>query len=417
MALILPQLLLPFLAVLSLNKIIDGTDRNELWKKYKKGLLATAAVFAVLFMIYLTSGFLSNGDDTILKQVRDMNQPQLSQSVNSFYDGLKEDRKGLMMGDILRSFGFILVAVFVLFLFIKNKLNALAATIIITIFAFIDVISIDNKYLNADSYNDKIDSEGVFQLSKADQEILADKSYFRVLNFGGDPFADAVTSYHYNSIGGYHAVKLRIYQDLIERQLRKQQPNFAVLNMLNTKYFIQKDPRSGVTQNYQRNDNAMGPVWFVKHVQFVKNADEEMSALDNFNPSDTAFVQESFRSSIPGLPEADSAASIKMEKNNNDVITYSSVSASNQFAVYSEVYYTKGWKAFIDNKETPIIKTNYALRGLAIPAGNHTIEFRFEPQGYFTGRKITMVASIALLAFLAFSLFIWWRRNKQQIGS
>lgn len=417
MALILPQLFLPVLAILGLNKIIVSTDKNELWKKYKKALLATAIVFGVLFLIYFSAGFLSTTDDTILKQVRDMNQPQLSQAVNTFFDGLKEDRQGLMMGDILRSFGFILVAAFVLLLFIKNKLNALWATIIITVFAFIDVISIDNKYLNAESYQDKTDNEGVFQRSKADEEILADKSYYRVLNFGADPFADAVTSYHYNSIGGYHAVKLRIYQDLIERQLRKQQPNLPVLNMLNTKYFIQKDPRTGVTQNYQKNDAALGPAWFVKHIQFVKNADVEMSALDNFNPADTAFVQESFKASIPNLPQADSAASIKMENNNNDVITYSSESVSNQFAVFSEVYYTKGWKAFIDNKEAPIVKTNYALRGLAIPAGKHSIEFRFEPQGYFTGRKITLIASIVLSALLAFSLFIGWRRNKVQPGS
>ncbi|HLF45396.1 MAG TPA: YfhO family protein, partial [Chitinophagaceae bacterium] len=397
MALIIPQLLLPLLAVLGLNKMITGTDKNELWKKYKKSLIATAVVFAVLFMVYFTSGFLSNGDQTILKQVRDMNQPQLSQAVNSFYDGLKEDRKGLMLDDILRSFGFILVAAFVLFLFIKNKLNALTAAIIITVFSFIDVISIDVKYLNADHYQDKSDNEGIFLISKADGEILADPSYYRVLNFGGDPFSDAVTSYHYNSIGGYHAAKLRIYQDLIERQLRKQQPNLPVLNMLNTKYFIQKDPRTGVTQNYQKNEGALGPVWFVKHIQFVKTTDEEMNALDHFNPADTAFVQESFKSSIPDLPQPDSTASIKMDKNENDVIIYSSSSGSNQFAVFSEIYYSSGWKAFIDKKETPIVKTNYALRGLAVPAGNHTIEFRFEPKGYIMGRKITMIASIFLL--------------------
>ena len=367
-------------------------------------------------MIYFTSGFLSEVDNNILKQVRETGQPQLSEAVNSFFDGLKEDRKGLMMGDILRSFGFILVALVAIFLFIKNKISALTATIAITVFAFIDVMAIDSKYLNQDSYQEKIEAEGVFQKSAKDNEILADKSYFRVFNFGGNPFNDAVTSYHYNSIGGYHAVKLRIYQDLIERQLSKQQPNFPVLNMLNTKYFIQKDPRTGVTQNYQRNESALGPVWFVKHIQFVKNADEEMKALDNFNPADTAFVQESFKASVSNLPSYDSTATIVLDKNDNDMIAYSSSSASDQFAVFSEVYYASGWKAFIDKQEVPIVKTNYALRGLSVPTGKHSIEFKFEPAGYLKGRKITSIAGFVLIALVLFTLFIEWRRSKSGKG-
>ena len=416
MVLIIPQLLLPFLAVLGLNTIIETSDKKAIWEKYKKGLLATVAVFAVLLLIYFTSGFLSEVDNNILKQVRETGQPQLSEAVNSFFDGLKEDRKGLMMGDILRSFGFILVALVAIFLFIKNKISALAATIAITVFAFIDVMAIDSKYLNQDSYQEKIEAEGVFQKSAKDNEILADKSYFRVFNFGGNPFNDAVTSYHYNSIGGYHAVKLRIYQDLIERQLSKQQPNFPVLNMLNTKYFIQKDPRTGVTQNYQRNESALGPVWFVKHIQFVKNADEEMKALDNFNPADTAFVQESFKASVSNLPSYDSTATIVLDKNDNDMIAYSSSSASDQFAVFSEVYYASGWKAFIDKQEVPIVKTNYALRGLSVPTGKHSIEFKFEPAGYLKGRKITSIAGFVLIALVLFTLFIEWRRSKSGKG-
>jgi uncharacterized membrane protein YfhO len=342
-----------------------------------------------------------------------MGQPQLSESVNSFFNGLKEDRKGLMLNDIFRSFAFILAAAIPLFLLTRNKLNAFAASFIIVVLSFIDVIVIDNKYLNAESYQDLTENEGVFQKSKADEEILADKSYYRVLNFGGDPFSDAVTSYHYNSIGGYHAAKIRIYQDLIERQLQKQQPNMPVLNMLNTKYFIQKDPRTGITQGYQKNDGALGPAWFVKQIQFVKNADEEMKALDSFNPKDTAFVQESFKASIPNLPQYDSAATIKLDKNDNDVITYSSQSGSNQFAVFSEVYYARGWKAFVDGKESPIIKVNYVLRGLAIAPGKHEIKFEFKPQGYFTGRKLTSIFSIILLVLMAAGCFMEWRNRKQ----
>jgi len=318
-----------------------------------------------------------------------------------------------MIGDIFRSFAFILVVTIALFLLIKNKINAVAASLFIALFAFIDVIVIDNKYLNSDSYLDKTDNDGVFQVSKADEEILADKSYFRVFNFGGDPFSDAVTSYHFNSIGGYHAVKLRIYQDLIERQLSKQ-PNIHVLNMLNTKYFIQKNTRTGITQGIQKNEGALGPVWFIKHVEFVKNADEEMKALDSFNPGDTAFVQEKFKSSVTTLPQYDSTASIKLDKNDNDIINYSSQSATNQFAVFSEIYYASGWKAYIDNKEVPIVKTDYALRGLAVPAGKHEIRFEFKPDGYMKGKKITTITQGLLIGLLLFCIFAEYRRKNKQ---
>ena len=412
MALVIPQLLLPLLAVLGLNKIIETADKKPIWPQIKKGLIATGGLFVLLFLVYLTSDFLSNNDNNTLKQIRDINQPQAFQAVNSFFDALKEDRKGLMLNDILRTFGFMLVAAISVILLVKNKLSGLVATIIILVFSFIDLIAIDNKYLSSSSYLDQIENEGIFQKSKADDEILADKTYFRVFNFGGDPFNDAVTSYHFNSIGGYHAAKLRIYQDLIERQLSKQQPNFPVLNMLNTKYFIQKDLRTGVTQGYQKNENALGPVWFVKHIEFVKNADAEMKALDNFNPKDTAFVQESFKSSVSAMPQYDSTATIILDKNENDIINYSSQSASNQFAVFSEVYYASGWKAFIDNKEAPIVKVNYVLRGLSVPAGKHVIEFKFEPQGYYKGRKITTIGSILLILLLIGGIFMQWRKNK-----
>jgi uncharacterized membrane protein YfhO len=139
-----------------------------------------------------------------------------------------------------------------------------------------------------------------------------------------------------------------------------------------------------------------------KNIQFVKDANAEMNSLGNFNPADTAVVQESFKSSIPFQPEADSAATIALVKNDNDVVTYSFNAASNQFAVFSEVYYENGWKAYIDGKEAPIVKVNYVLRGLAVPAGKHDIKFEFKPQSYYKGKSITCCAGAArnLLLFL-----------------
>jgi uncharacterized membrane protein YfhO len=139
-----------------------------------------------------------------------------------------------------------------------------------------------------------------------------------------------------------------------------------------------------------------------------------MNAISTFNPADTAVVQESFKSSLTAIPVYDSAASIKLEKNENDKIIYSFNAATNQFAVFSEVYYPGGWKAYIDNKETPIIKTNYVLRGLAVSAGKHEIRFEFKPESYTKGKKITSVAQIVLIGMLLISGFFAWRNRKGQ---
>lgn len=411
MILVIPQLLLPMLAVLGLNKFIITDDKKLLFPKFKKGLIATGVVFIILFLIYFSSDFLTTGDKEILKQVQGSNQSQLHEAVKPFFDGLKDDRKGLMMGDIWRSLGFILVAALTLFLLLLKTIKSLLATFIIACSTFIDIIVIDDLYLNNDNYRDKTENENSFQKTKADQEILADTSYYRVFNFAGDRFNENITSYYYNSVGGYHPAKLSIYQDLIEKQLSKQPPNMAVLNMLNAKYFIQKD-QAGLTQQYQKNDGALGPCWLVKHIQFVKNVDEEMAAIDNFNPKDTAIVQESFKPAIPFMPVADSTASVQLVKNENDLITYSFSAAGNQFTVFSEIYYKAGWKAFIDGKETPIVKVNYVLRGLVVPAGKHTIEFRFEPKGYLKGKKLTSIFSILLAVLLAAGIFMEWKKSK-----
>ncbi len=186
-----------------------------------------------------------------------------------------------------------------------------------------------------------------------------------------------------------------------------------VLNMLNTKYFIVQNPQNGQPVA-QMNPENFGPCWLVKGIKYVENGKEEMRALDSTDLRDTAVVQVKFKSLIPNAPVYDSASSIKLIENKNDIINYESQANSNQFAVFSEVYYTAGWNAFIDGKKSEIVKTNYALRGLAIPAGTHKIEFRFEPSGYMTGRKLTSFFSGALIALLGLGLFMEWKNRKKQ---
>ena len=416
MILVVPQLLLGVLAIMTINKIAFTEERKELWSNIKKGVIATGAVFLVALMIYWSSDFISGNDKNIIQSVRDSGQAQLVQLIDSFYDAMKEDRQALMMGSIGRSFVFVLIALGIVYLLYKRTLKPIVAFIGLSLLTLIDLMPINATYLNSENYEEPSDNQAVFQTTQADQAIMADTGYYRVMNFAGNAFSENITSYHYNSVGGYHPAKIRIYQDLIEHQLSKQQPNFAVLNMLNTKYLIQKDPRTGLTQNYQRNDSALGHAWFVKAVKTVKTPAEEMSSLNNFHPRDTAVVQEQFLSRLPGLPSSLSGeGAIQLVSNRNDVATYRSNSPTPGLAVFSEVFYDAGWKAFVDGKETPIGKVNYVLRALSLPAGNHEIVFRFEPQGFITGHMLTTIFQIILVLVLAAGIFLEWRKNRAPV--
>ncbi|MGB3008242.1 MAG: YfhO family protein, partial [Chitinophagaceae bacterium] len=428
MALVIPQLLLPMLAILGANSYINATDKKALWPSFKKGLIATGIVFVILLLFYISFSYLTKSDNDMLKQARNAAQPQLYEAVKSFFDGLKEDRKGLFMGDILRSFGFIAVAAITLFLLIKKQVKPILATLILATFVLIDLLTIDSKYLNKDNYQDKATNENVFSRTAIDNAILADTSFYRVFNLSGGAYSENVTSYNYNSIGGYHPAKIRIYQDIIEKRIAVEQNaliqtlqskpdsltgvNTPTLNMLNAKYFIYKERDE--TKAQWKNANALGNCWFVNNIQFVKDADGEMAALNTIDPKTTAVIQESFKGLVPDALQPDSTASIRLVKNDNDLITYNAESATNQFAVFSEVYYASGWKAFIDGKETPIVKTNYVLRGLAVPAGKHTIEFKFAPKAYFKGKKLTAIASYLLIALLALGAFMQWKDYKKK---
>jgi len=410
--LVVSQLLLPMLAVLCLNKIATTADKKTLLPSFKKGLIGIAATFVLLFLIYFMSDFMSSADSEFMTRVKSSGGGQALQVFGSFFDGLVQDRKGLMMGDILRALGFVAVALLLVFLSIRRTISDMVMIIGVTILALIDVLTIDVKYLNYDSFQEKQDNEVFFTKTQADNEILADKSFYRVFNESGNAFMDGLTSYYYNAFGGYHAAKLSLVQDVYENKFARQQPNKNVLNMLNVKYFIRKD-RYQRTESYRKNDSALGNCWLVKNIQYVKDAGAEMNALGNFNPKDTAIVQDTFKSSIPFEPVADSTATISLVKNDNDVVTYSFNAAANQFAVFSEVYYKAGWKAYIDEKEAPIVKVNYVLRGLAVPAGKHDIKFEFKPQGYYKGKSITSVFSIVLLLILAIGIFMEWRNRSQ----
>jgi hypothetical protein len=409
MILVIPQLLLPFMAVLTLEKLAT-TDWTVLRPDLKKGLIGIGVLFVVLFIMYMGLDF-TNADEK--KQMADAaaQAPQQAEGYRAYFEALKEDRKGLFLGDIFRAIGFLIAGGALVWLLVKRILKPVFVFAGLTILTLVDLIPIDRKFLNGDSFIEEATNTAVFGRNKKDDEILTDKGYYRVFNVGGNAFADAVTSYNYNSVGGYHAVKLRIYQDLIENQLGHG--NMNVVNMLNVRYLLQKDEH-GETQAYQRNDSALGAAWLVKNLAFVKDAPAEMAALNNIHPRDTAFIRESFRSQAGAVSQFSGEGSISLEKNENDYIVYKSNSASPQFAIFSEVYYSAGWKAFIDDKETPIARVDYAFRGLPLAAGAHKIEFRFEPRGFIRGRQLTSISQVLLILLFIAGIFLEWRARHRE---
>lgn len=444
MTLVIPQLLVPLLAALCVQKIADNND-PENWKLFRRGLFATATIFLLALIVYVNSDFSQENKDRTKKfdQAYQENDPaseskinQLNAQVvpmkdNRLYEDMvmnfkgnpdakknarqivseiRKDRAGFFGGDIMRSFIFVLIASIFIGIFVKKivPLQVLLAGLILT--SVIDLLSFDTKYLNEKSFDSKDKYESSeFPLSPADEQIKKDNDPdFRVFNLaGGDPFQESRTSYYHKSIGGYHPAKIGIYDDLATYQLSGN-PNIEVLNMLNTKYVIQKQGNNLVAS---QNPGALGNAWFVKGVRFVKGPSDEMKALDKFSPRDTAVVDESFSKNLEGIEPADSSASIKLTSFDNDAITYQSSSNKKSLAIFSEIYY-KDWKATIDGTPADVVKANYVLRGLVIPAGNHKIEFNFHPVSYYGGRLISNIANWLVVLILLGFLFFEIRKRK-----
>ncbi len=306
---------------------------------------------------------------------------------------LRADRADLLRGDVWRGLLFIGAALGVLYFYLKGRLNMVPAAALMVFLVLIDLWGVDKRYLG----NDKFQSETIaqtFQPSPADQLILRDPDLsYRVLNVQ-NPFNEAQTSYFHKSIGGYHGAKLRRYQDLIERQISTN--NQQVLNMLNTRYIITGDPKQPV----QRNPGALGNAWFVREVKTVSSPDEEMAALSTLNPATEAVVDASKFAGQKTASYDVTGATIRLVGYTPDELKYRYTAPQSGLVVFSEIYYADGWQAFIDGKAVPHIRANYVLRALSVPAGSHTIEFRFEPKAYALGNGVSLAASIALLLVL-----------------
>ncbi|GGB14203.1 hypothetical protein [Puia dinghuensis] len=415
MILVVPTFLFCMMAVLTLQEIVQAENRPALWRRYVRGLLFIAGIFILLAGLYFRFDYASEYDAGLLKKAATLGDGAV-QMIQTFVTALRGDRQQLFAQSILRSLGLVLGAALVITLYIRRIIRPGLLLAIIGCLAFADVITIDLNYLNDDNYKARDDYQQNFAATNADSTIMADKDYFRVFDLR-DSMSNtltygAMTAYFHQSIGGYHAARLKIYEDLISRQLFNFPHCTPVIDMLNTKYIIRRATAGG--DSIVQNKASLGPVWFVHGVQFEPTAKDVMNALTQFDPHGKAilFTADSARVSPPDTTaDAHDTAKIILVKNDNDEITYLSQSHHRQFAVFSEVYYSRGWGAWIDDKEAPIIRTNYVLRGLSIPPGRHVIRFFFRPLSYYLGRQIQWMASIIFLLMVVGATIVGMRES------
>ncbi len=388
---VIAELTIPFLAILTLHQFLSSENKKEEKLKYLKYALYGVGGITLLFTLAGTSLF-------SFESFRD---PTWEQQLNGISEAFVADRKSLFFKDSLRSLILILLSAGILWAIIKEKITKNIALLGFALLILFDLVGVDRRYVNDDNFESKSKNERPFAASSADQEILKDRSYYRVANFVVNPLNDGSTSYFHNSIGGYHAAKPRRYEELFEYQIAKN--NFEALNMLNTKYIIFSDQQGN--QQVQQNTEANGNSWFVNEVKFVDSADEEIKALDSLNTKEKVIINSEFKELVPATTfSKDSLATITLTNYEANALTYASKTNSDQLAVFSDMYYKNGWNAYIDGNLTPHFRVNYVLRALIVPKGEHVIEFKFEPTVIKTGNTITL-ASYGLLAVLVLGWF------------
>ena len=384
MAVTIALFCMPVLASLALEKIATGKLLDDyklplINRKVNPIIFSAGLLVGILTLVLLFSGSAEYSSEEVDKQLPAW-----------ILDAIKSDRKSMLQNDAFRSMLLILFSGTLLYLFNIKRLNQLWLIGGISVLMVFDLWMVDKRYLNDDSFV-KGKRETYFQPTEIDNMILQDKSLdYRVMDIH-NPFNNAMPSYFHKSIGGYHGVKMKRYQELIEYHISKN--NMRVLDMLNTKYFVTTDQQRPL----QQNPGALGNAWFVSTIKKVKNPDEEIKALDDFTPANEAIIDDS-RFKISNY-KFYKDGEIKLVEYQPNYLKYEMDKPDAGFAVFSEIYYKEGWDAYIDGKKAPYVRVNYVLRAMEVPAGKHVIEFKFDPASYTIGNKIMMTSSILVYIF------------------
>ncbi len=389
------ELLIPVLGILGLSRFIElqGGDSATKALKYSLYITAGTGLFFLLIAPQIFS-FEALGDARFA-------------SVEGLQEALVRDRVSLLRRDSIHTLALVFATALWLWLYIRKRLSSYLLVLVIGALFLLDLWSVDRRYVNSGDFVPAAVMDKPFVPGAADKEIWKDTGYFRVANFTVNPLSDGTTSYFHKSIGGYHAAKPRRYQELFDYQVNKN--NFEVLNMLNTKYLIVPGGKGEPVA--QLNPGAYGPAWFVKRIKWADNADMEIRELDSLD-NQTAVVNMAFKRYLRNFQPADDRDSIKMISYLPNELKYEYHSSQGGLAVFSEMYYPHGWKAYVDGSPLPVIRANYVLRALSLPAGDHNIRFIFEPQIVKTGGNYSLAGYFLFIIAVVAGYFLSKKKRK-----
>lgn len=400
--LVIAEFTMPLLAMLTLQQMFT-TPRW--WQEHRRAFFGTmGACLAICLFIYFVPTVFSIYSDSEYDQLVSAG---LLQQYPSLFMAIESIRKSMISADALRSLIFLVLGGVVLWAYLMDKVQARYAALATAIILFADLFTVNKRYLNTDSFTAPMGTVESFEPRAVDRQILADTAQnYRVFDIAN--FSEAMPSYFHKCIGGYHAAKLTRYQDLIDHQINKGNPE--VINMLNTKYIIQSDSVVMI------NPDALGNAWFVDTLSYVDGAAAEMGALNNLHTATQAVADSKFSSVLGNAKPKAAGDTIYETTYAPNALTYSATSQNGGVAVFSEIYFPWGWKATIDGKEVEIGRVNYVLRALNIPAGHHTISFVFDPQTVRTADTVATIAIVLIYLSLlvALNVNIYRRMRKSE---
>lgn len=400
-------LLLVIGGAVGLKDFIEQTTKGAKGVELKKGKRSpqsvlyisagiTVGLCIIAWLVAGSSGFNAPGDQSIAQQGINMNP-------------LINARKTLLKDDVIRNILLTLIGAAVLWAVVRKKLQVRIVFPILAVLVLFDIWGAGKRYINADTFHDDRRVSTYEQPREVDAQIMKDKDpYFRVYDMSINTFNSSTSSHFYKTIGGYHAAKLQRYQDLIDYHISRG--NEQVMNMLNTKYIIDQG------QRLHTNPDAYGNAWFVNGIKQVHSNREEIEQLANTDLKKTAVVHGDFSDDLKyDSYTATAGSKIQLTEYNPEKLTYASDNTGNGFAVFSEIWYgpDKGWRAYIDGEEVPLVRVNYALRGVEVPAGKHEVVLDFHPTTFYRGRTISYISSVLLLIGIAGGIYLTYKEENK----
>jgi hypothetical protein len=418
MTLVMAEFAMPFLAILALKQVVTADiPKKEFNRALKYSFMGLTGLILILMLISGSFDMSSRFDEEFR-----------AQGLDAIVDALQKDRLSMFRSDAFRSLVLICLAALLVFLTYLKKIRFNILVLLLSLLLLVDMWPVNKRYLGSKDFVTKKEDKMPFTASTADLIILRDKDpNYRVLNLTVSVLQDASTSWFHKSLGGYHGAKMRRYQELFDHSIgneisaifntfqKRAVPEaidstlatLGTLNMLNTRYIIYNADAPPLVNRHE-----LGNAWFVSQIRTVANADEEIAAVVNFNPAGEAIMDVRFSKEIEGLRlMTDPTAKITLAEYRANYLKYNSISTAEQLAVFSEIYYDKGWQAYVDNKTVPHFRVNYILRAMRIPAGNHTIEFKFRPSSYYAGEKVSFACSLILILLIAGTGYYEWKKR------